>query len=187
MVRVRCCYTGYYAQQHNAWSMEFTLTQDFPAGLDRLWAAFGSSEYPKQKYSSLGATVVRVHRFQATAKAIDVELERVVPVDKSRLPPLMRLMARSEQTLQHRTKWRRVDPKHVTAELDILPLGLPVRAHGGGTIVESRRGATRMVLTWQLHSVLGEKSERVFADQIRAALDDDHAFTLQYLEQAPAR
>jgi hypothetical protein len=44
-----------------------------------------------------------------------------------------------------------------------------------------------MVLTWQVHSVLGEKIERVFADQIRAALDDDHAFTLQYLEQAPAR
>jgi len=26
--------------------MEFTLTQDFPAGLDRLWAAFGGAEYP---------------------------------------------------------------------------------------------------------------------------------------------
>ena len=75
--------------------MEFTLTQDFPAGLDRLRVAFGRSEYPKQKYSALGATAVRIRRFQATAKAIDVELERDVPVDKSRLPPWMRLLARS--------------------------------------------------------------------------------------------
>jgi hypothetical protein len=167
--------------------MEITVTQDFPAGLDRLWAAFGRSEYPKQKYLALGATAVRVRRFQATAMAIDVEVERDVPVDKSRLPPWTRLLARTEQTLQHRTTWRRVDPKHVTAELDILPLGLPVRAHGSGTIVESTLGTTRMVLTWQVHSVLGKKIERVFADQIRDALDNDHAFTLQYLKQAPAR
>jgi hypothetical protein len=45
----------------------------------------------------------------------------------------------------------------------------------------------RWLLTWQVHSALGEKIERVFADQILAALDGDQAFTLQYLEQAPAR
>jgi hypothetical protein len=44
-----------------------------------------------------------------------------------------------------------------------------------------------MELTWQVDSMLGEKVERHFADQIRAALDDDHTFTLQYLEQAAVR
>jgi len=33
--------------------MEFTLTQDFPAGLDGLWAVFGRPEYPQQKYLAL--------------------------------------------------------------------------------------------------------------------------------------
>jgi hypothetical protein len=40
------------------------------------------------------------------------------------------------------------------------------------------------VLHWQVDAklpILGDKVERLFADEIRAALDDDHAFTLQYL------
>jgi len=167
--------------------MQFTLSQDFPAGLDRLWAAFGRPEYPNQKYLALGAAAVRVRRFEATKQAIDVELERDVRVDRSGLPSWMRLLARDQQTLQHRTAWRRVGAKQAAAELDILPLGLPVRAHGSGTIVEAAPGSTRMVLTWQVDSILGAKVERLFADQIRAALADDHAFTLQYLQQAPVR
>ena len=88
---------------------------------------------------------VRVRRFLVTMEAIEVELERDVPV------------------------------------------GLPVRAHASGTIVESASGYTRMELTWQVDSVLGERVERQFADQIKAALDDDHTFTLQYLDQAVVR
>lgn len=42
--------------------MEFTLTQYFPAGLDRLWAAFGRADYPRLKYLALGATAVRLLR-----------------------------------------------------------------------------------------------------------------------------
>jgi hypothetical protein len=168
-------------------SMDFTLTQDFPAGLDRLWTAFGRPDYPLQKYLALGATAVRVRRFDATAQAIEVELERDVPVDTTRLPPWTRVLVRSEQTLRHRTAWRRVGPTRVAAELDISPVGLPVRAHGGGTIVEPATGTTRMVLTWRVASMLGEKVERLFADQIRAALDDDHRFTLQYLKRAQVR
>ncbi len=120
--------------------MQFNLTQDFPAGLDRLWVVFGRADYPQRKYLALGATAVRVRRFQATRTAIEVELEREVPVDKSRLPPWMRLLARSKQTLRHRTAWRRVGPNQATAELDIVSVGLPVRAHASGTIVNLRPG-----------------------------------------------
>lgn len=164
--------------------MEFTLTHDFPAGLDRLWAAFGHREYPQRKYLALGAKAVRVRRFHATAQAIEVELERDVSVDKSRLPLWARWLVRSEQTLRHQSAWRRVGPAQVAAELDILPVGVPVRAHGSGTIVEAAPGTTRMVLTWHVDSMLGEKVERLFANQIRTALEDDHTFTLQYLQRA---
>lgn len=125
--------------------MRFNLTQDYPAGLDRLWSAFGQADYPQRKYLALGAIAVRVRRFLVTMEAIEVELERDVPV------------------------------------------GLPVRAHASGTIVESASGYTRMELTWQVDSVLGERVERQFADQIKAALDDDHTFTLQYLDQVVVR
>jgi|SRR5450755_1029040 hypothetical protein len=142
--------------------MEFTLIQDFPAGME--------------------------HRFHATAQVIEVELERDVPVDRSRLPPWSGSLVRDEQTLRHRTAWRRVSPTQVAAELDISPIGLPVRAHGIGTIVETAPGATtRMVLNWRVTSILpmmGQKVERLFADQIRVALVDDHAFTLQYLQRS---
>ncbi len=167
--------------------MQFNLTQDFPAGLDRLWVVFGRADYPQRKYLALGATAVRVRRFRATRTAIEVELERDVPVDKSRLLPWLRLLANSKQTLQHRTTWRRVGPNQAAAELEIVPAGLPVRAHASGTIAESAPGQTRMELAWQVDSILGERVERQFADLIKAALDDDHTFTVQYLEQAAVR
>lgn len=178
--------TVQYGWRYSA-SMQFNLTQDFPAGLDRLWVAFGRADYPQRKYVALGATAVRVRRFRATRTVIEVELERDVPVDKSLLPPWMRLLARSKQTLQHRTAWRRIGPSQAAAELDIVPVGLPVRAHASGTIVESASGRTRMELIWQVDSTLGARVERQFADQIKAALDDDHTFTLQYLDQAAVR
>lgn len=170
--------------------MDFTLTQYFPTGLDRLWAAFGRPEYPQRKYRALGATAFRLQRFLVTAQTIDVELERDVPVDPSRLPPWVRGLVGGTQILRHRTRWQRVSPTRVNAELDISPHSLPVHAHGIGSIVEIEPGMARMVLTWQVKStvpVMGEEIERLFADQVRTALDHDHEFTLKYLQHvAPA-
>jgi hypothetical protein len=166
--------------------MEFTHTQDFPAALERLWAVFGRADYPEQKYLALGAKAVRMRHFDVAAQVIQVELERDVTIDTSRLPPWARWLARSKQTLRHRTVWRRIGPAQVAAELDIALIGLPVHAHGVGTIVEPAPGTTRMVLAWRVESMLGRRVERLLADQIRAALDDDHAFTLRYLERAKA-
>jgi hypothetical protein len=164
--------------------MEFTLTQNFPAGLDRLWAAFGQADYPQQKYLALGATAVRLHRCNATAQAIDIELERDMPIDPSKLPLWARALVGSRQTLRHHTIWRRIGPTQATAKLDISPIGLPVHARGRATIVESGPESTRLLLTWHVESkvpVIGSKVESLFADQVLDALEADHAFTLQYL------
>ena len=158
--------------------MEFTLTQDFPAGLDRLWAVFGRPEYPQSKYLALGATAIRMQGFHATSRAIEVALERDMPVDRSRLPLWLHWLAGSQQTLQQRAAWRRLGPKQTTAELDVRAVGLPVQAHGNGTLVEPGPDATRMVLNWCVTSTLGQRVEHLFADQVRAALEHDHAFTL---------
>ena len=167
--------------------MKFSITQDFPARLDTLWAVFGRPEYALRKYHSLGARAVRLRRFHATAQAIEVELERDVSVDPNRLPRWVRTFIGREQTLRHRTRWRRTGPKQVAAELDISLVGLPVSAHGVGVIAETALGTTRMVLSWQVRTtlpIMGSPLERLFAGQIRAALDADHAFTLQYLQCA---
>ena len=166
--------------------MQFTTTQDFPAGLDQLWAAFGHPEYPRQKYLALGATAVRVHRFQATSRSIDVDLERVVPVLKFRLPGWTHRLLGSKQTVRHRTTWRRIGATQIAAELDIAPIGFPVRAHGIGDLVEVAPQTTRMALTWHVDSsvpLMRANVERLFADQVRAALDDDHRFTVDYLRR----
>jgi len=166
--------------------VEFTLTQEFPAGLDRLWAVFGQPGYPQAKYSALGASAVRLQRFEATAQAIEVELERDVPVEAAALPAWARSLIGARQTLHHRTAWRRTGPAQATAELAISPVGLPVRAQAVGGLAENSAGATQMRLTWRVHSavpVLGARVERLFAGQIREALAADHAFTLRYLQQ----
>ena len=167
--------------------MNFSVTQDYPAGLDRLWAAFGRPEYPRQKYLALGATAVRVHGFKVTAQTIDVDLERDVPVDPSSVPPWARIFIGKAQTLRHRTRWQRVDATHAAAELDISPIGQPVHARGVGTIVETAPGTTRMLLNWRVSTtlpVMGGAVERLFASQVRNALDADHAFSLRYMQDA---
>lgn len=183
--------------------MELSLTQDFPASLDRLWSAFGQPDYPRRKYLALGAKAVRLLQHSATAELIELELEREVPVDRAGLPAWARLMLGSEleeqqhlQTLRHHTAWRRFGSARATAELDISFVGLPVHAHGVATIVESASEAalasptTRLQLDWRVESrvpVIGGKLERLFADQLRAALEADHAFTLQYLLAVEAK
>jgi hypothetical protein len=165
--------------------IELHLTQSFPAGLDRLWAAFGRPDYPRQKYLALGAAAVRIGRFGATPQAIDVELERDVPVDPRQLPPWARALIGGQQTLRHRSAWRRAGPTTATAELHIAPVALPVAASGRGTIVQTSPDSSQMVLAWRVESrwpVIGRKVERLFAELIRTSLDADHAFTLQYLE-----
>ncbi len=136
--------------------IELKLTQEFPAGLDRLWAAFGRPDCPVKKYLALGAAAVRTVRFNASAQTIDAELELEldVPIDPRRLPSWARWQAGHLQTLRHRSTWRRASPTRVTAELHIVPLRLPVQAHAPGTITESSAGASRAVLTWRVSSDL---------------------------------
>jgi hypothetical protein len=45
----------------------FELTQDFPVGLDRLWAVLGRPDYIRDKYRSLGSTSLRILKFSADA------------------------------------------------------------------------------------------------------------------------
>jgi hypothetical protein len=171
--------------------MEFSTSHDYPAGLDRLWATFGHPEYPQQKYLALGATAVRIDRFDADAQTIKVSLERVVPVAEARIPAWARCLLGREQTLCHDSAWRRVLPCRVDARLEITPVGLPVQARGTGSIVELPAGTSRMTLSWQIDSslpMLGRRVERLFAEQVRTALDEDHRFTVRFLRQsAPAR
>lgn len=167
--------------------MDFSTTHDYPAGLDSLWAAFGQREYPRQKYLALGATAVRIDRFAVDARTIEVDLERVVPLAPGRLPAWVRRLLGRERTLRQRTAWRRVSSARVDARLEVEPVGLPVRADGRGSIVELTPGSSRMTLAWQVASSLpiaGRRVERLFADQVCAALDEDHAFTVAFLQRA---
>ena len=167
--------------------MEFTITQDFPCALARLWTVFGQRRYPRQKYLALGATGLRLQRFNADSTRIEVALERDVALDARALPPWARPWAKPCQTLRHTSLWRRVGPARAEAELDVQPLGLPVRAHASGALEPLPGGGTRMTLRWRVRSpvpVLGRRLEQLFAAQLRAALEEDHRFTLDYLRRA---
>jgi hypothetical protein len=166
--------------------MEFSLTQDFPAALQRLWHALAQPDYPERKYRALGALDVRIERFDATPQTIEVALERDLPVDRDRLPPWARPFVGRTQTLRHTSRWRRLRDDEAQAELEIAPVGLPVHAHGRGSVNGTSANATRLTLHWQVESsvpVLRDRVERLFADQVRAAMEEDHAFTVHYLQR----
>lgn len=169
--------------------MEFTIMQDFPCTLERLWKVFGQRGYPRQKYLALGATGVRLQRFSANRARIEVALERDVALDTRDLPAWARPWAQPRQTLRHSSLWRRVTPARAEAELDVQPLGLPVRAHASGALDPLPEGGTRMALRWRVSSpvpLLGGRLEALFAGQLRTALAQDHEFTLGYLRRAAA-
>jgi hypothetical protein len=168
--------------------LAFDRCDDFAAALDRLWTVFGDRDYPLQKYRALGSTSVRIARFEVTPTAIAVELERRVPVDRARLPAWCRPLVGAQQTLRHRSEWRRVAPATATATIEIAPRAMPVRAAGAGTIRQLDAGHTRMALRWQVTSPLpglGARIERLFGDSLREALDADRDFTVGYLARHP--
>jgi len=170
--------------------IQFSVEQEFRAGLDELWAAFGREDYVRRKYLELGATAVRVGRLRATPRSIEVDLERDVVIDKSRLPIWARALQGQTLTLRHRSAWRRADPTQVVAEIDVSSRHPPIRANGVGKIIETAAQASRMSFDWKVTAALplaGRRVASLFAEQLRKALDDDYAFTLRYLAEAQAR
>jgi hypothetical protein len=170
--------------------LKFSLHQEFPASLDRLWTAIGRADYPRRKYRALGSTGVQVLRFVVTDDLIEVELERNVAVAAADLPAWARPFAAGKRTLRQRTRWQRVAPARIDAQLEITPSGLPVKARAAGTVVELAPQHALMSLDFTVECklpVLGGRIARLFAGQVREAMQADHAFTLAYLRgQAPA-
>ena len=170
--------------------MKFSLSQDFPAGLDRLWEVFGRPDYPEQKYRSLGSSDIRVLHFRVGAEVIEVELERTASVAWEMIPAWAHAFLSRRQVMRHRTRWQRVSPTSVEAELDIAPVGKRVSAHGAGSIIQLSPDLTRMTLRFTAEStipVLGARAARLYAKQIRVALRADHEFTLRYLKETACR
>jgi len=168
--------------------MQLSLTQDFPAGIDRLWAVFGQPDYVQQKYAALGTGSLRLLHFECSAALIALELERALPLDPARMPAWARGLVGGSLSLRQRSRWRRLGPAQVEAELEIAPLGLPVHAQGHGQISETAGGGCRMQLNWELRSalpLLGGRVEHLLAEQLKLALAQDHAFTLDYLRRHP--
>lgn len=170
--------------------MEFDLTQEFPVGLDRLWAALGRADYVEQKYRSLGSAALHVLKFVADAETIEVELEREAPVAVDELPIWVRVFSGTRQAMRQHTRWRRVGRGRVEAELCICALGKRVSAKGTGSVVELSPTHSRMTLHFSVASTSRAWKAgvaEVFARQVRHALDADHAFTLEYLRAGSHR
>ena len=166
-------------------TMQFEVTQDFPAGLEQLWRALGRIDYVQKKYRWLGSTSLRIRKFTHDAGSIEVELDRQAPVAREELPIWARVFSGEKQAMRHHTRWRRVDRDRIEVDLEIRALGLSVRAQGTGSIIERVPGESRMTLHFDVSSGFGAISAgvaRVFAQQVKHALGADHAFTLGYLQ-----
>lgn len=166
--------------------MKLELSQDYPTSLDQLLATFSNPEYPERKYKSLGATSVKLLKFESSPKLIEVDLERTTPIPADKVPDWARKFIGGEQTLRHQTKWDRSSPTTVDAVLNVIPANLPVKIEGTGKIVQLSAQQTRLTLQFEIRCkvpLIGGKVETLFVEQVRNSLADDHAFTLKYLQQ----
>lgn len=171
-------------------AVKFDLTQNSPVGLDRLWKALGRAEFVERKYRSMGSSDVRIRKFVATAESIEVEVDREAPVARDELPAWARVLSGPRQLLQQRTRWTRVGPQRVDAELTILAPGTSASATATGTVVALSTKHSRMTLHIRVAStsaILGSAIAEAFARQLKHALRQDHAFTLDELRARVGR
>jgi hypothetical protein len=170
--------------------VNFEIAQDFPASLARLWEALGRRDYVDQKYIALGSTSLQVKQFDSSPQRIEVRLERTLGIEASGLPAWARWLSGRPQRLTHHTCWTRAGAKQVDVELRVSTQDHAVDADATGSVIELDSGRTRMRLSVTVNCsvpALGRQIAKVFADQMKQALEQDHAFTVRYLMRAAAR
>jgi hypothetical protein len=170
--------------------LDFDLMQDFPVGLDRLWAALGRADYIEQKYRSLGSTSLQLRKFVSDARSIEVELDREAPVAAAELPWWARVLSGSTQAMRQHTRWTRVGRDRVDAVLHIRALGRGVVATGAGSVREMSPTHSRLTLHFDVRTTspaVPAGVAEVFARQVAHALEADHAFTVDYLRAGSPR
>jgi len=166
--------------------VNFQLEQLYPADLRLLWATLGRREYVESKYRSLGSTDLHILEFDVDEHTINVVLERRIRTSDAAVPAWARVFFVGSHVLHHQTRWTRVDPRNVEVELEIWPLGAPVRAQGGGAVIELSDRSTQLNLSFAVKCdipAVGPKVAQIFANQMKRALDQDHGFTVSYLRQ----
>lgn len=170
--------------------VNFRLEQLYPADLRLLWAALGRREYVESKYRSLGSTDLHILEFNVNEHSINVVLERRIRISGETMPAWARVVFAGSHVLHHHTRWTRVDPRKVEVELEIWPLGVPVRAQGSGSVSELSEDTTQLNLDFAVKCgipAVGPKVAQIFANQMKRALDQDHRFTVSYLRQSRTR
>lgn len=167
--------------------MKFRISQDYPASLDRLWTALGQRDYPARKYAALGSADLRLLRFRATQRLIEVEFERTVQAALEVVPAWARPLMEGNQRMRQYGRWRRAGPARIEAELEVGLVDLPLSATATGTGLALGPDLTRLFFRFDVACRLPAfrgTAARLFADQVRAAMRADHEFTLQYLANA---
>lgn len=168
----------------------FRVTQSFPAGIGQLWAVLGTREYVERKYHALGSKGLSILRFDVDERRIEVELERSAPVVADALPPWAGGLLGHWQLMRHRSRWLRMDAARVDVALEIRMAARPVRAEGVGRLVERSPDCSELTLEFQAKCgipVVGDEVARLFAQAVRQVLEDDFAFTVDYLAACVGR
>jgi hypothetical protein len=163
---------------------DFEIAQDFPASLSRLWEALGRRDYAERKYRALGSTSLLIRQFDSTPQRIEVRLERTLRVEPKRLPAWALWLSGPRQRLDHHSCWTRVGAREAAVDLRVSAAGRAVSAHATGSVIELDPGHTRMRLHVTVEcpiAAIGRRIADLFADQMKRALEQDHAYTVRYL------
>lgn len=166
--------------------VKFSLSQDFPVGLDVLWPVYGNPAYLQAKYRALGAHRVEIREAHTDASDIRVLLERTIAPDLQNVPDWARKMVSRDYVMRHENRCHRLSPQASDVSLRITPIGSPVDINARGSLNEVSPGNTRLALEFEVKCnipIVGKKVAEIFAGKIREALAEDHDFTLGYIKE----
>ncbi len=164
--------------------MKFSLSQEFPFGIDALWPVYGDPTYLEAKYKALGAHSLKIVEAKTDQSEIGVLLERTIAPDLKGVPDWARKLVSRNYVMRHENRCRRTRPGHASVSLRITPIGAPVDIRGTGTLSEEVAGRTRLSLEFEVECsipVVGKKVAELFAGKIREALAEDYEFTRDYI------
>lgn len=165
--------------------MKFSIDQDFPQGLDVLWAVYGEASYLQAKYHALGSVNIRVIESVTDDTDLRVVLERTIPATAiNGIPDWARKLISRDYVMRHENRCKRSGPAHAAVDLCITPVGSPVSITAQGSFSEPAAGQSRLALVFDVHCripLVGGKVAELFAHKIREALTEDYEFTLGYV------
>lgn len=163
--------------------IDFRASLPHPA--ESVFATMVDADFLRARLQQLGGPGAALLEHQADANGARYRLRH--GLDKSALPPLVQTLVPGNLVIERTETIRRAGPGRYEGTVDVHIPGAPVHAAGTSQLHDTPGGSEFAVQAEVTVNVplVGGRIEETIAEQVRALLAAETAFTEQHLRPAP--